>query len=364
MTTLRRLSLAAICTLLAACGSDSSKHGQSPEPELPQPPQLEFEISEAPISLPGIAASFAADIAYGDAERNRLDIYLPEDCDGPTPLVIYIHGGGFTVGDKGSAHDSFADQIREFLQSCVAYASINYTLLEVPEADESIAPAVQQGGVLTSMEDSARALQFLRYYRASFNIDAENVALYGVSAGAGTSLWLGTHDDLAQPDAEDPVLRESTRVKAVGALATQATYDLLRWEAILLPVTEPLESILGGTDIPTIATTLGVTNYMLTFLAVGSVEDIYSDANEAYRANVDMLGLMDAADAPIFVQNFTTGFDDPLNMLLHHALHAHAVKARADEVGLESVAYSEDPNFPLSDPSEEGVVSFLMRHIR
>ncbi|MDX1736561.1 MAG: hypothetical protein R3228_19435, partial [Halioglobus sp.] len=217
-----------------------------------------------------------------------------------------------------------------------------------------------------SLRDTARALQFMRYHYQSLNLDPENVALYGGSAGAGASLWLGTHDDMADPDNEDPVLRESTRVKAVAALATQATYDLLLWEEILLPVTEPFAAALGGTDVVSIAQGLGVTNYLFTFLGVGSVEDIRSAENAAYRADVDMLALMDAGDAPIYVHNFDTGFDDLLNMFLHHGVHAHAVKDRADAVGLHSVAYVEDddPRFVLQDPSGEDFPSFLLRHIR
>jgi len=97
---------------------------------------------------------------------------------------------------------------------------------------------------------------------------------------------------------------------------------------------------------------------------VASIAEITSPENEAYRANVDMLALMDAGDTPIYVQNFQVGFDDLLNVFLHHGLHALAVKARADEVGLHSVAYSEDPDYLLEDPSGEDLVSFLLRHIR
>lgn len=64
------------------------------------------------------------------------------------------------------------------------------------------------------------------------------------------------------------------------------------------------------------------------------------------------------------MENFATSFDDLLNVFLHHALHALAVKDRADQVGLESVAYSREPNYPLEDPSGEDLVSFLSRHIR
>tara|TARA_R110002049_G_scaffold70521_14_gene182146 strand:- start:8179 stop:9261 length:1083 start_codon:yes stop_codon:yes gene_type:complete len=359
MRTLQILSIPLALCLLAACSGNNNNNDSDSTIEVR--PALELSLTEAPIELPGIDADFAADVSYGEGERNVFDIYMPR-CDAPTPLVIYIHGGGFTGGDKGSAHSN-GDFIREALQSCVAYATINYTLLKVPSSAEGVSSIVEQGGVLTSLHDTARALQFMRYHFSSLNLDPENVALYGASAGAGASLWLGTHDDMADPDNEDPILRESTRVKAVGALATQSTYNLIVWEQVLLPITESLEGILGGTDIPTVANAVGATNYLLTFLGVETVEDIFTPENEAYRANVDMLGLMDAGDAPIYVHNFQTGFDDLLNLFLHHGLHALAVKERADEVGLESVAYIEEPAYELTDPSDESLVSFLLRHI-
>lgn len=366
MSHLQFISLAIMMTVLSACsdgGGHSSSDGAVEEVVEETRPQLSLSFTDAPLDLPGIAANYAEDVSYGEGERNLFDILLP-DCDEPTPLVIYIHGGGFTDGDKSGGYERFADPIREFLQACVAYAAINYTLLEVPENEEGIEAAAELGGVRSSMRDTARALQFLRYHFESLNLDPENVALFGGSAGAGSSLWLGTHDDMADATNEDPVLRESTRVKAVGALATQSTYDILRWEQILLPITAPFESVLGGTDIPTVAAAVGASNYLLTFLGVSSLEEIDSDDNRAYRADIDMLALMDAGDAPVYVHNFEVGFDDLLDVFLHHGLHALAVKARADEVGLHSVAYVEDPAYLLEDPSGEGLVSFLLRHIQ
>lgn len=358
MKHIKILSYALALCLLAACSDGNNSNSAAVEVR----PALELSFTAAPVDLSGITAEYAEDVRYGEAERNVFDIYLP-DCDEPTPLVIYIHGGGFTGGDKSGA-DSNAANIREFLQDCVAYASINYTLLKVPSAAQGVSSIVAQGGVLTSLEDAARALQFMRYNYSSLNLDIESVAVYGVSAGAGASLWLGTHSDMADPDNADPILRESTRVKAVGALATQSTYDLLVWENVLLPITESLEGVLGGTDIPTVAQAVGATNYLLTFLGVDSIDAIYTPDNEAYRANVDMLAMMDSSDAPIYVHNYVTGFDDLLNMFLHHGLHALAVKQRADEVGLASVAYSEEPAYPLTDPSGEDLTSFLLRHIQ
>jgi BD-FAE len=363
MLNARPLAALALASLLAACSDGNDHRAAPPEPEVVERPSLELSFSDAPIALDGITADFASDLRYGEAERNLFDIYLP-DCSDPTPLVIYIHGGGFTGGDKAGSHDSNADNIREFLQNCVAFATINYTLLSIPADDANLAEEPDQGGVLTSLQDTARALQFMRYYFESLNLDAENVALYGVSAGAGASLWLGTHDDMADAGNEDPVLQESTRVKAVGALATQATYDLIDWEPILLPITEPFAEVLGGTDIPTLAAAVGAGNYLLTFLGITSLDDLDTQEQLDYRANVDMLELMDSGDAPIFTRNFETSLADLMNVFLHHALHALAVKERADEVGLESVAYSDDPAYPLEDPSGETLSSFLIRHIR
>lgn len=358
MPYIRTITLTVLFALLAACSDGSDNRPDTR-------PHLELTFIPAPIELPGITASFASDLRYGSGERNLFDIYLP-DCDGPLPLAIYIHGGGFTGGDKSRTHEQNAEIIRELLQSCIAYATINYFLLDVPDDGEDMTAAAAQGGVLTSLQDAARALQFMRYHSNSLNIDSENVALFGGSAGAGASLWLGTHDDMADPGNEDPVLRESTRIKAVGALATQSTYDILDWEDILLPITKPLEGILGGTDVPTLAAGLGAGNYLLTFLGEETLEALDTPENISYRANIDMLELMDSGDAPIFTHNFDTGLDNPMNMFLHHGLHAIAVKERADEVGLESVAYVEedDPRFVVEDPSGETLASFLIRHIR
>ena len=357
----RIFSLIALTLAVSACSDGSNNSNSTAGVEEPRP-ALELSFSEAPVDLTNISADFAADVRYGEAERNLLDIFLP-DCEDPTPLVMFIHWGGFIGGNKEDAYDVQVEEIQEFLRNCVAYASINYTLLEIPETDEDIEKAAAQGGVLTALEDTARALQFMRYHFESLNIEPENVAAYGGSAGAGSSLWLGTHDDMADPDNEDPILRESTRVKAAGALATQSTYDLLDWEQILLPVTEPFAPILGGTDLVTIAEAIGATNYLLTILGIASLDQLDSQALDEYRARVDMLEMMDSGDAPVFIYSIVFPPDDLINLLLHHPLHGLAVKDRADEVGLEAVAYSEDPNYPLQDPSGETLTSFLMRHI-
>jgi acetyl esterase/lipase len=68
-----------------------------------------------------------ADVKYGHHERNVLDVWLPNGKrpDTPAPLVIYIHGGGFTAGDKRVAGNQ-AQLVRECSRLGWVYASINY----------------------------------------------------------------------------------------------------------------------------------------------------------------------------------------------------------------------------------------------
>jgi hypothetical protein len=145
---------------------------------------------------------------YGPHERNVFDLWKAKS-EQPTPLVIFIHGGGFRAGGKEQVNPQL---IRRCLEAGVSVAAINYRL-----TDTAPFPA--------AMHDSARCLQYIRSKAKEFNIDPKKIACTGGSAGAGISLWLGFHDDLADPKAEDPVLRESTRISCAVVTQAQTSYD-------------------------------------------------------------------------------------------------------------------------------------------
>jgi acetyl esterase len=149
-----------------------------------------------------------ADVAYGPHERNKIDLYLAESKT-PTPLVLFIHGGGFRAGDKSSAN---AGEIRAFHREGWSVAAINYRFTNVLPAP---------GQYL----DCGRALQFLRHHAQEYNLDPKLVASTGGSAGAGTSLWLAFHDDLADSKSDDPIARESTRLVCTIVSNGQSSYD-------------------------------------------------------------------------------------------------------------------------------------------
>jgi acetyl esterase/lipase len=148
-----------------------------------------------------------ADVSYGPHARNVLDFWKAQG-DGPRPLFVHIHGGGWVGGDKRIS----GDVVRPYLEKGISCASINYRL-----TGEAPLPA--------PVHDAARAIQFIRSKAEDWNIRKDRIALTGGSAGACTSMWILLHDDLADPKSDDPVLRESTRVTAAAVNAGQTSID-------------------------------------------------------------------------------------------------------------------------------------------
>lgn len=330
--------LIGVAVVLAACGSDSSAA------TLPPPVPLELQATAAPVELGAIETEYYEALSYGPYDENLFDIYIPES-EAPTPLLLWIHGGGFTGGSRDTA--SRADSVLPYLAEGVAFASIDYRLLQSPDPD----------GVIKSLTDSARALQFIRYHHAQLNIDPDNVILAGGSAGAGTSLWIGFNDEVADPGNEDPVLRQSTRVRAVIALATQATYDIGKWTTVVFEE--------YSLDLLALADALGLAQSLLDFYGITDVETFESESILEYRNRVDMLGLMDANDPPFYVQNDLepagpTAPPVTVNLAFHHANHALVLADLADEIGLENVAYMKA--LMVEDPSGEDSTDFALRH--
>jgi acetyl esterase/lipase len=330
-----RYALLHLALVLAACGSDSGA------PNTPPPEPLDLTSSEAPLELGSLDVEYFEAISYGPYDENLFDILLPAS-DEPTPLLIYIHGGGFTGGSRA---DSYVYDIAlPYLAEGVAFATIDYRLLHSPDPD----------GVIKSLQDSTRCLQFIRYHAAQLNIDPSNIILMGGSAGAGTALWIGFNDEMADSNAEDPVLRQSTRVAALIAIATQATYDIGKWKTVVFEE--------YNLDLLALADALGLAQSLLDFYGITDVDDFESPAILEYRARVDMLDLMDAEDPPFYVDNYLEPAAPPLtvDLAFHHANHALVLADRADEIDLENVAYMKA--LGIEDPSGEDSLDFALRH--
>jgi acetyl esterase/lipase len=158
----------------------------------------------------------AADFAYGgESERQKLDFWQAKS-DQPTPLVLMIHGGGWTGGDKSSYGTA---AIQPYLNNGISVAAINYRYI-AQAMEQKVEPPVK-----ACLYDAARALQTLRSKSKEWNLDPKRVGATGGSAGACTSLWLALHDDLADPKSGDPIARESTRLTCAAVNGAQTSLD-------------------------------------------------------------------------------------------------------------------------------------------
>lgn len=250
-------------------------------------------------------------VRYGPHERNVLDLYLAES-DTPTPLVLYIHGGGFRGGDKRSLNRG---QGRSYLDSGYSIAAINYRL-----TDTAPAPAAYL--------DCARALQFLRHHAEKWNLDPRRVASTGGSAGAGTSMWLAFHDDLAEPESEDPIARQSTRLRCIVVLNGQSSYD------------------------PRFAEQIGIPRPNFErhpfFLPFYDLEKDEIDTPRAYRRyeSAAPITYLTKDDPPALLiyryPNKEVTSESPLNLVVHHPKFGIALKQRMDALGIECIVQYRD----------------------
>ena len=150
-------------------------------------------------------------VAYGSHPRQVLDFYQAKS-EKPTPVVFYIHGGGWQAGDKKTNPQAFLDK-------GISVVAINYRYTKHGVEDKVVPP------VKAPLYDAARALQFVRSKAAEWNIDKKRIGATGGSAGGCSSLWLAFHDDLADPKSSDPVARESTRLYCAAVNGAQTSLD-------------------------------------------------------------------------------------------------------------------------------------------
>jgi acetyl esterase/lipase len=125
--------------------------------------------SEEPRNLP---AAQLQNIVYGENERNVMDVFLPENRNSKTPVLILIHGGSWSSGDK-AAMNPVANMFSQ--NYGIASISINYRLIP-----NYTLPA--------QMEDIQGVVNKIIKEQPTWHISKENIYLFGVSAGAHLSL--------------------------------------------------------------------------------------------------------------------------------------------------------------------------------
>lgn len=271
------------------------------------------------------------DIKYGPHERNVLDLWKAKS-DSPTPLLVFIHGGGFRAGDKSQLA---AALLSRCLESKISVASINYRLS-------------QHAAFPAPMLDSARAIQFIRSKAKEWNLDKTRIAASGGSAGAGISLWLGFHDDLADPQNDDPVLRESTRLTCMGVMGAQSSYD-----------PRFIKKVVGGRAHEHPA--------LMPFYGLKEDELDSPKAHKLYE-EASAINYVTKNDPPVFMF-----YNEPKGPLpddarpgqgIHHPNFGVALKEKLDPLGIECVLrHADDYRAGRGDMNRE-MVEFFQKHFR
>ena len=131
----------------------------------PPPDVATFQIPLA--DVPHIKRKWL-DLSYASlSPTQKLDIYLPDVGNGPFPVILHIHGGGFEIGDKRDIH------ILAYLKALLrgyAVVSVNYRL-----SGEAIFPA--------GLQDIKASIRWLRANSAAYHLDGDRIGACGGSAG-------------------------------------------------------------------------------------------------------------------------------------------------------------------------------------
>lgn len=108
------------------------------------------------------------DVTFAHANGKALlaDLYLPESTQQPPPVIIWLHGGGWRLGDRRLG----PDLSRFFAESGYAMVSVEYRL-----STEAIFPA--------QIEDVKTAIRWVRAVTDEYGWDGARIGLWGSSAG-------------------------------------------------------------------------------------------------------------------------------------------------------------------------------------
>lgn len=259
-------------------------------------------VSEESVDTSSITNKYL-DVEYGTTSNSqKMDIYLPENIDESqqVPVIIYVHGGAFKMGDKSAG---CLKSVLEGVKKGYAVVSVNYRL-----SSEEIFPA--------GVEDIKAAIRYLRANASEYNLDIDNFAIWGESAGGNLASMIGTTGD-------DTTFDDASLGNTDQSSAVQAVVD---WFG-------PLEF----TKMDEQFETLGITPKMGTTSSANSPESAYIGAdisqNEELAQKANPANYITENDPAFLIQHGTADSNVPITQSENFA------KALASVIGSDNVTF-------------------------
>jgi acetyl esterase/lipase len=219
------LGALALSVIVAACSSAASSAASTTASRAAQStvaPTVSATTTPSPAApsggRPGSPPAAAySNVAYASTSSSQvLDIWMPDGATGPVPLVIFVHGGAFAVGDKSM--DVESGNVASVLAAGYAAASLNYRL-----SGEARFPA--------AVQDVKAAVRFLRANASQYGLDPDRFAAWGASAGGHLVAMIGTTGD-QKTVLDDPSLGNVGVSSAVQAVVDfSGPTDFLQMDA-------------------------------------------------------------------------------------------------------------------------------------
>ncbi|KAJ0257818.1 isoprenylcysteine alpha-carbonyl methylesterase ICMEL1 [Hirschfeldia incana] len=147
-------------------------------------------------------------IVYGDQPRNRLDLYLPKNSNGPKPVVAFVTGGAWIIGYKawGSLLGQQLSE-RDIIVACIDYRNF------------------PQGSISDMVKDASSGISFICNHIAEYGGDPNRIYLMGQSAGAHIAACAIVDQVVKESGEGDSVSWSSSQINAYFGLS--GGYNLL-----------------------------------------------------------------------------------------------------------------------------------------
>ena len=288
------------------------------------------------------------DVQYGpDPVYQSLDAYLAQT-DQPSLVLVEIHGGGWNAGAKSSrGMEASSGRVKNYLAAGISVISINYRLT-------THAPWPAQ------LDDAARAVQFVRSKANEWNVDSDKVALIGGSAGAHIAMMLAFSPERAKPDSEDPIERQSTKVRCVIQKAGPADLSVMIRELAKDYLPRDTDRETQGAPLGKVLDLVGM-----------EAEDFGSE--EFYRrlSEISPINHVTKDSPPVFIQykvpeGVTSGDDPRLKWGIHSPLSGYMLEK---ELKAKGVPYEmlmtpdlKDENNILTIENQMKTIAFIRKH--